>query len=446
MKNRELTDLLDPIIHEGSSKLQGAAKAARIEILYVTNPNDAFLALVDSGISVPLLFKNTLKDLSLKVDDDLLLGALGSAGTPVRRFCARYLRRKGLLSKEHSKTLLEDTDTYVRKEGLLRLIELGEPFDIETVQKLFPRPKESRPSLFGLMGGVVPEREIFPDEFVPLIFRRQDPKDLLSSLDFFSLYSQHAYRILAVDHFELIEPRIRSDLDDNFETLRSESESKVKEKYGALAENILKVWKPQLVSFVKENFIAAALHGLAKNGNGEDIRYGRKFLRTTENNDVGEAALLIGKFGNQEDVDGLIKVIESAYGKTKRIAFDTALKLSLNQADFLAEMSRSEDGSTSKWAIQLLPSFESAKIINICKELLYSKNEDQRLNALAALFKICGFEGLQGLLNDYLIPASYYYNVVTWMDRCSYAIGRYRAYYGKRVASFLSDDKSDIEL
>jgi len=439
-----LIDLLEPIIHKRSTRLQEAAKVARIEILYVGNPNDAFLALVDSGISVPPLFKNTLNDLSLKVDDDLLLGALDKAGTPVRRFCAKYLRKKGLLSKEYSQKLLEDTDAYVRKEGLLRLIELDEPVDIETVQKLFPWPKESGP---GLLGRALMEREIYPDEFVPLIFRKQDPKDLLSSLDFFSLYGKQVYRILAVDHFELIEPRIRSDLDDEFETLRSESESKFREKYGAVAKNIFEVWKPETVSFVKENFIAAALHGLAKNGKEEDIRYGRKFLENVQYDTAVEAAiLLIGRFGNQQDVDNLIKAIGTTYGKTKRLAFDTAFKLSPNRVDFLVKMSRSDNISTAKWAVQLLASFESATTIDICKELLYEKNEDLRLNALAVLYKIYDFQGLQGLLNDYLAPESYYYNIVTWIDRCLYAIGRYQVYYQSKLASFLSDDKLDMEL
>jgi hypothetical protein len=444
LRKPEFIDLLEQIVNQKSTKLKEAAEAARIEILYVNDPNQAFSVLVDSRISVPSLFKNTLKDLSLKVDDDLLVKALDTASPSVRRFCAKYLRKKGLLSKEYSQKLLEDTDAYVRKEGLLRLIELNEPFDIEIVQKLFPRTKKIGP---GLLSRALMGSEVFADELVPLILRRRSPQDLLDSIDFFALYSEETYQILADEHFELIEPRIRSDLDDEFETLRSESESKVKEKYGATAEIILKAWKPETVSFVKEKFIAAALNSLAKNGKEEDIRYGRKFLQTTQYDFVYEAAiLLINRFGKQQDVDNLIKTIGSTYGRAKRFAFDTAFKLCANRVDFLVEMSRSKDISTAKWAIQLLASLDPVKIIDICKELLYSENENLRLNALAVLCKIYEFQELQGLLNDYLTPDSYYYNVVTWMDRYLYAIGKYQAYYQRKVASFLLDDKSDIEI
>jgi hypothetical protein len=434
-RNPEFIDLLESILRERSTNVQEAGEAARIEILYMSDPNKAFSALIDSRISVPSLFKNTLEDLSLKVNDALLVKALDMASPPVRRFCAEYLRKKGLLSKENSQKLLEDTDAYVRKEGLLRLIELNEPIDIENVQKLFARTKKARSLFNALM-----EEEVSADQFVPLIFRRRSPQDLLDLLDFYGLYSEQAYQILAEEHFQLIESRIRSDLDDEFEALRSGSESKAKEKYGTLAESVLKAWKPETVSFVKRQFIAAALNGLAKNGKEEDIRYGRKFLQATQSYDAYEPAiLLMGRFGNQQDVDSLVKATAFTYGRAKRLAFDMAFKLCGNKLEFLVEMSRGKDISTAKWAIQLLKNLDPVKTIEICKELLYSENENLRLIALAVLYKTYDFQELQGLLNDYLTPESYYYNVVTWIDRCLYAMGRYQAYYRGKVASFLFD-------
>lgn len=437
LEKPEFIDLLERTMHGRPTKLQKAAEAAGIEILYASDPNKAFSILVDSQISVPSLFENTLNDLSLKVDDDLLVRALDTASPPVRRFCAEYLRKKGLLSKEYSEKLLKDTDAYVRREGLLRLIELNQPFDIETIEKLFPRTEKPAS---GLLTRALMEPEVSTGEFVPLIFRRRSPQDLLDSIDLFELYGYEAYHILAEEHFELIEPRVRSDLDDDFETLRSESESKVKEKYGAAGEYILKAWKPETISFLKEEFVAAALNGLAKNGKEEDIRYGRKFLQTAKYNSTYEAAiLLINRFGDQQDVDNLIKAIGSTYGRTKRLAFDTALKLCPDQIDFLVKMIGGEDISTSKWAIQSLESLDLGKAIDICKKLLYSEKENMRLNAVALLSKQYDFRDLQGLLEDYLAPRSYYYNVVTWIDRCLYAIGRYQAYYRKKVESFLFD-------
>ncbi len=49
------------------------------------------------------------------------------------------------------------------------------------------------------------------------------------------------------------------------------------------------------------------------------------------------------------------------------------------------------------------------------------------------------FQELEDLIKNYLARKSYYYNVVTWIDRCLYAIGKYHAYYKKKIAFPLSD-------
>jgi len=46
-------------------------------------------------------------------------------------------------------------------------------------------------------------------------------------------------------------------------------------------------------------------------------------------------------------------------------------------------------------------------------------------------------ETLENLLDNYLKQETYYYNVVTWIDRYLYAMGRYQEFFRMKLVQVL---------
>lgn len=422
----EYLDLIDKVINSDDSNIRERAISTRIEIMYLTNPNAGFSLLIDSGAKIPPLIKKTIEDMSLTVDDILLFEALKKAEASVRRFSAQYLRKAKLLAKDKCHELLIDTDARVRKEGLLELIELDEKVDMDFVRKLFPESKETQQALVAFL-------EVKADDFGPLLLKKRDPDELLSELDFYNVNDKEAYRILALDYFDIIEFRIRDDLDQEFETLKTESEAR-------LVGHILTQYKPDLIDFMRHRFISAALDGLARNGKQEDVKYARKYLGNTQYNIADKGAIgLLSRFGDSSDVENLIKVALKNYGQTKHFALETAYKLSENKDDLLERLINDDDNATADIAVKILSNHESARKIEITQTLFKSKIDKRRIEGFAIVSRYYDTSDLEKLLYEYISQQSYYYNIVTWLDRCLYSKGQYLKFYKSKLSNMIDE-------
>ena len=400
--------------------------------MYLNKPEDSFSYLVNSGAKITPLMKKTLDDMSLAVDSSLLFDALKKADSSVRRFSAQYVRKSKLLTRDKAYELLKDTDSGVRKEGLLQLIELDEDIDMGFIKKLFPEPKEKRQGLLGYAF-----MEVKAEEFIPILLRKRDPQQLLDQLDFYKLNDEEVYRILAEDHFSLIESRIRSDLDDTFESFKKDSGAHLREKYG----DIEGIYKPETIEYIRDTFIAAAMDGLAVNGQHEDIKYAKKYLGNTKYNMADKGAInLLVRFGDSSDVERLIEAAIKNYGKMQRKAVETAYNLSDKKDDLLNRLINHDDSLIAKIAIQILSRYESGKNIDFAKSLLQSKVDQRREQAVAIIANQFNPEELESLLTDYISQGSYYYNVVTWLDRCLYSKGSYLSFYKSKLSGMINEN------
>ncbi len=426
----ENLDLIDKVVNSEDSEIKEKAISAQIEIMYLNDPNKGFLRLIDSGTRIPPLIKKTFKEMNLSVNDKLLLEALSRGEVSVRRFSAQYLRKSKLLTKEKCHELLKDTDAEVRKEGLLELIDIGEQVDMNFIRELFPEPKGHGRGLAAL--SALPK--VRADDFAVSLLKRCDPYELLSKIDFYDSYdidSDEAYRILALNHFDIIKFRIRDDLDKEFENLKTTSEER-------LLGKALKEYKPDITEFIKHKFISAALDGLAKNGIQEDIKYARKYLGNTQFNMADAGAIgLLSKFGDSSDVESLIKVESKLYGANKRLALETAYKLSENKDVLIKRFIYADDNTTSKIAVEMLSKHESSQKIEIAKTLFNSKNDKRRLEGLAIVSRYYNESELETLLNDYVSQSTYYYNIVAGIDRCLYSKGRYLNFYKSNLFNMI---------
>jgi hypothetical protein len=400
-------------------------------MIYLNNPNDAISYLILSGAKISPSIEKTIEDLSLTADHKLLLEALKKADVTVRRFSIQYLRKINLLTKDICYESLKDTDARVRKEALLELIGQGEAIDMDFVSRLFPEPSREKRSLMSLA-----IQEVQASEFFPLLLRKRDPKELLEYLDFFSSYGHEVYRILAEDNFSLIESRIRTDLDESFSTFIQESEARFKQQYGPLKG----VFRTDLLEFMRDSFIAAAMDGLARNGKFEDVKYARKYLGNTKYNLADNAAiLLLSKYGDTSDVESLIKAGVENYGEQRKLALKTAYDLAHDKDALLERLVANENESVAKIAMQMLSKHESDKKAEMALDLLESKVDKRRLEALSIVADQCNYDSneLEVLLDAYISRQSYYYNVVTWIDRCLNTKGQYYKYFKSKLSSML---------
>lgn len=416
--------LLNSVIESSESEVRNSAITARLDLVFRDNPNDAFSEFIERGIDPPQFLIAGLENLDLGVDTDKLVKALESRQTQARRFAASYLRKAGKLATETARALLEDTDMEVKRQALWVLVESGEKITVGQIRKLFPQGRK-RTLLSGYLS--YGSHRAF-EEFFPFILRQTPLEQTLSSLDFYGTYDYRAYRFLALEHFSLIESRIRADLDNKFETLKSESDLRRKQEYVSIN------WEDDTVDFVRSQFIAAALGGLAQHGNQDDIKYAREFIGNTRHNTADpEAVQLLVKYGDSSDVERLLEAASRDYGETKRIALEGALKFSADKSLILEIMLKEGDKATSEKAANELWSLEQRRVRKVAKDLLNEDNTDKRMRGIGVLVKFCGKEELEDLLDEYIGGTTYYYNVVTWLDRTLYAPGRYGETFKKEL-------------
>jgi len=432
-RNIQLLELLERFIEHKDASIREEALNSKIVILYYIRPDESFKLLIDSGAKLPEVINQTLNDMSLKVDKKNLFDALKKAESHIRLFCSKYLRSAKLLTKEDCQFIFKDPDPLVRKEGLLGYIDLGHEVEMDFINKLFPEPKEQEK---GLLGYTL--QPVQANEFWPMIFKKRKSTELLTELNFYQLQSIEAYRILLSQYFKTIEHRVRRDLDDEFEGLRKESESMLRNKYGDVAESIYQGLDDDTITYIKSRFISAAIDGLAVHGKKSDLKYARKYICNTSHNVADEGAIqILKKYGNSSDVDILLKAASNAYGKTKIEALETAYKLSLNKAGFLNQLFEMEDEKTTSIAIKILSSNILPKKSEIVKSLLKNKNGDNRMKGLSIYLKNQTLKEIESFLSEYIAQETYYYNIISWVDKLLYSKGIFRKYYKKRISEMI---------
>ena len=431
-KNIKYINLLEPFTNHKDSLIRDKAIEGKIELLYLKSPNEGFSCLIKTGAKIPALLYTKIEKLDLDVDSDLINKALESPEVTIGRFCVKYLKMKKLLSKDICKRLLKHPDTLVRKEGLLGLIELDEKIDMDFIRKLFPEPKESNISVLRY---ALATAEVSSDDFIPILFEKRTPEDILSQIDFYEINEVEAYKFLAKKHFRFLKGRIRLDLDSEFETLKSESENKWIEKYGDAGKIISKRFKPELINFIKSRYISAALDGLSMHGKQEDVKYARKYLINKKYKGDNFGALkIILRFGDSSDIKILTEIALNSYGETKKMAVEAIFKLSEDRDSILALISN-KDETIYKISLHMLLKYDLPYKIEIAKILLKSEIDNRRLDGLSILLRSLNETELKKFLDDYIGQDTYYYNVVTWLDKCLYAVGAFKELFRSKLLS-----------
>ena len=412
------------------------------------------LARQDPNLALDLLIKTSSKP------DGRLLTLIGEANdtldvpklrqilvhksSTLRVMAAGGLARKDLLTAEEAKALLSDSVARARAIGIRRLITLGEQLTADNIRELLAGDsKEQEKKSLALL--LATQDTISSDDLVEELFSTLSYDELIPLVSWFSQDGRVAYKVLGLMHFDRFGDRVRTDIADRFSTFHEAEKHALRARFramldkhdasdatsSALVEDAAEKAIAQgadLDDFITSRFVSAALAALAKNGSANDLAIARQHLDSKDSASREAALELVSRFGNDTDVEPLLDLAEREYGEISERAAKTALALSADRwiraKQYLEREARpflrvgiDELGAhtefPSKWP-ELVP-------------YLFVNNASVRLATAKLLCSRLENADLVGLLNQCLEAETYYYDVVTSLDRSIYGPTAWRS-------------------
>jgi HEAT repeats len=117
------------------------------------------------------------------------------------------------------------------------------------------------------------------------------------------------------------------------------------------------------------------------------------------------------------------------YAQNKRKLAELALILAPGLEGIVPKIISLDDPDLAAAAIRSLRTHDSPEVRQVVEKMLYDKSVTVQNAALAYLHGVCAPGELQALLERYTKIPTYYYNVVTWLDRILYSPPMIREMY-----------------
>lgn len=418
---------LQKLKSDDDSLLNSAIHDAELQILMRLDPAKALSDLLGkedhlSDDQIRLLERHIPE-----VDEQALSKGIENQSEQVRKLSLKELIRRGALQVAVAqKCAAEDPVLSVRATAFQTLAELGALPDFDVVRKSLtekdPLVGLGRLRLFsGLFGESEETLEADVDSIIVSFFRKQGVEKLLEALDWFSLEGPLAYRALALDHFDMISTNLRLDLANGFKRVQEESLRREEEKFGPEVREKIASAFAKHDDFIRKEFTKSALIALGVHAESVDATLIRPYLTLSDTSLRDLAVKIISKVGGAEDVDSLLKIEREAYGTAKNQAAAAALRLSSDPIQIAKELIESKQAGVRKIAFKWLFAQDSEIVQNVFDALMESPNDTDRLRALHYVSSRRTIKELEEFLKSYTARETYYYNVVTWLDRLVYA-------------------------
>jgi hypothetical protein len=413
--------LTEALLEDSNDQVREAATWARLQLLSRNDPETAVEEAVRLEVSDLGRAPAQVTDGIARARPDALWKLLSSTHAGVRRFAADALAQHHELSEAEAVFLSRDADPWVAAHGLLRLFRDEARVSPEEYTGFLAKCDAwRRDHPRGLHGA--------PDDQVRLARARSlSPAELFALMDFHDVDGPYMYRALAVDHFDLISDRIRTDLAERFERIQREAQQRIEEQVGSEAARTIEASWTRLVPFLQARFAAAALAGLAQHGRNGDEQYAREWLAAHEGwryqDLVAGAVAVLQRFGDDTDADLLVSVAEAEYGDLQASAASAAVSLAPGACGAAAKLLLSQPLPLQKAGLRALLHAEPADAKPLVRPLLSSDSLALRDAATAFMIRVCSREELMQLQAEYTAGPAYYYSVVCLLDRALYAPG-----------------------
>lgn len=442
--------------HDDYASVRAAADEARNLILARYKPNELLEELLESKKTLEESIAKKLTERIDELDTKLLFRSLTFSQEDFRIFSLNELILRKEISEAQLRELVTDNSQKIKEASYKAIINLGGSISLDDIGD-----KKEDSSLL---------TEKKSPEIRLTYFNSLAPDNLMDYIKSSLVMDiNYAYRALSENHFNYISERVRDDLKDEFSTflereildykrlkhkdllelydqvkdisaestqvtgiLDSKSFDEFKETIIELLVQ-LEVTKKFFEEHIKYDFIAAALSGLVLYGNPGDIIWGRKYLELRKFTEFGEllqisAIKLVELYGDQSDIEVLIKVSESTYGDISRLAAKAAIKLSPGVKGVASSLLSTERPDLAFIAVDSFNSQDKSEAFELLEPMLAQDNSAFRSCALLYFLKFSSAEELEGLLNRYM-QNRYYYSVVCMIDRILYSPSPYKEMY-----------------
>jgi hypothetical protein len=411
-----------------------AISQAKMAILLRTKPDAAFSELVlgERYVSDEIIEK--LQSVAVEIGDAALLRGAESQWEQLRRFSTKELAKRGRFPKELALKLTKDSDIAIREAAFLELARQASPLDFDEVRQSLSNEDASKgklTSLGSLLGGGAP-KEADADSVILAFYAAQDTKVVLSAVEWFGIDGALAYRSLATDHYDAIRDVLRTDLATEFARVRQQSIEAVRSKFGSEYAAKIDDQFSKYDDFIRARFVAAALSGIAVNGEPSDIRFGRQFLTSEKDYVKLPAVRIVSRFGAAEDVPMLLDITKNSWREMRDEAGMAALRLSVRPFEVARELIQLGDQNMVRAGFDWLYKQDSDEVVKFFDDLLNSDGHSDRERAIYFLSSKRQ-NGTAAILERQFDRETYYYNVVTWLDRLLYAPEPLRGFFARQL-------------
>ena len=254
-------------------------------------------------------------------------------------------------------------------------------------------------------------------------FALSDPATILNRIDWWTYEGSHAYRFLALEHFDLISDRVRSDLASDFTALRDESTVRLRERLGDAADRfIADASDDDLEEYKRVLYTEAALEGLAKHGTAADAELGRAYFDHNDA-DVREAALrVLTALGDTSDIEAL-QAIANEQSELAGEAARGILRIQPGLNETTRRLLASSSPEVVALALDHLLEPAWTDVAGDVKPLLASRLPAVRTLVADRLGAVLEAGELIAVLDEYLQQRPYFYDAAARLDALLYGPG-----------------------
>lgn len=280
------------------------------------------------------------------------------------------------------------------------------------------------PALSSLMSGSSRTNKEEQERLLRL--SREDNDALREALTWYDIDGATRYRLL-VQRGEIPREVVRRDVSNSFQRIRKASLEQLKEKRGSDAVVLYRETFGKYEELLTSVFTQEALAGLASDPSVEDVALARHCLGdpTTRLN----ALRIVASVGDPSDVKYLIEIAESSYGEEKKVALLGLERLAVGERDIVKTLMVSETREVRQIGVRRIGDLSEEDAIPLLEDALADQDDDIRVSAVVQVRDRIGPSRLLEVLERYMQRATYFYNVVAWVDRLVYAPAPMSSFY-----------------
>lgn len=403
---------------------------ARLTIQCRESPRTAMRAILKNGGLLDDTIADMLVAQATSIAHTNVITALSAEEQDVRKLALRLLDSTSKLRKSQVEQLIEeDGSPLVKAKAAELALKRGWKLSEEKLDN----------ALKDLEWEFDLEERLYFD-----FFSRLPVEELRAGLFWHGIRGYRIYEALSRRHFDEVRDHIDTDLDDDFARLKHRSveyfskivehqvRAEIAKKYGGTALDSEEVSRKideevknlmgddKVAKFILRKFRAAALAGLAENGDMDHLRHAFRFLGSGPRDLQMLCLKLIRRAGGEQEVPRLLDVARGQRGEIRELAAKAALDLSSDRLATAKLLLEIDDVAVISIALEGLDDAEERDVVEMLFGLLRNNALGVRNVVTKYLIRRLSQRPLRMLPNIYA-RGQYYYSVQVLVDRALYA-------------------------